>query len=168
VTWKCRTHNPEVAGSNPARATREVAGQRPEGGSGTPGAAPFCGQFVANSLGPRRRFLVGRWGDWEAVAAPPSAEAPAPPTRGGVTPPQPDPTRPRDLCEMLFRQTRKPARLNEAASEKSPANEIATPSPYRDAPSPVQPQPMYPICLFGRRRHPTWNGQGRLTSRSPR
>src|SRR5918996_356215 len=24
LTWKCRTHNPEVAGSNPARATKEL------------------------------------------------------------------------------------------------------------------------------------------------
>src|SRR5918992_4650810 len=31
LTSKRRTHNPEVAGSNPARATRETAGSRAEG-----------------------------------------------------------------------------------------------------------------------------------------
>jgi hypothetical protein len=36
LTWKRRTHNPEVAGSNPARATSESAGQEGCRGIGAP------------------------------------------------------------------------------------------------------------------------------------
>jgi hypothetical protein len=42
-----RTHNPEVAGSNPARATSETEGRRPEDGSGLRGAALIFAQLFA-------------------------------------------------------------------------------------------------------------------------
>ena len=52
VTRFIDTHNPEVAGSNPARATREVAGRWPRGGPHTSGAARFCVQFAPKFSGP--------------------------------------------------------------------------------------------------------------------
>jgi hypothetical protein len=50
TTWKCWTHNLEVAGSNPARATREVTGQRPSRRLLEPGAAQLLPTFLPKTV----------------------------------------------------------------------------------------------------------------------
>src|ERR671918_2248064 len=60
-TQKCRSHNPEVAGSNPARATRETAGSRAEGRLPGQREPPrllpnFCPKWVDEAA-----FFPGRW-----------------------------------------------------------------------------------------------------------
>src|SRR5919106_2943726 len=89
LTWKCRTHNPEVAGSNPARATSEhqvtrgVEGSAPyrlavvRGPSDTRliPAVPACGPSIkmANRVIACFRCTRSRLASWETPQLAPAA-----------------------------------------------------------------------------------------------
>jgi hypothetical protein len=100
LTWKCRTHNPEVAGSNPARATKaKVLVKR-----GVAGAAPLrriCkpitqrGSTIRGSAKPQVDGHLGSLG-WDGVTtqrAPQSCRSGARPrpVQTICKPPAPDP-----------------------------------------------------------------------------